>query len=200
MTINSVAVGEAVLDSTMNQLITNVNGSPNRAVITVSTTWSIPNGVHQFKVTVCGGGGCGNPGATGGGGEGSFPCLGGPGGISPYASVIVSGQDIGSSFSVTIGVGGNPNVGGSSSFGTLLSMTGGAVGGTPNTTVPSYIGLKGSPGIVGGTLAASAIKHAYGPIYDYVNNIPRNYGEGGPGVYPGDPISPGAPGVVIIEW
>ena len=57
MTIASVAADEPVQASTTNQLIANVNASPGIAIFTANGTFSVPNGVHKFMVTLCGGGG-----------------------------------------------------------------------------------------------------------------------------------------------
>ena len=57
MTIATVAADDPVTASAINQLIANVNASPGVAIITSNTTWAVPNGVHKFRVSICGGGG-----------------------------------------------------------------------------------------------------------------------------------------------
>lgn len=147
---------------------------------------------------MCGGGGSGGEAGTVGGGEDIAATPGGPGGDSIARRIWVSGADIGTSYSVTIGAGGATGAAGSSSsFGTLLTVSGGGVGASdgPSPTVP---GTKGTPGTASaGTLAASAL--AIGnkalAIYDTPSNVPRAYGEGGLVT-----DAAGAPGIVIVEW
>jgi hypothetical protein len=86
-------------------------------VFTSSGTFTVPAGITQATITVVGGGGGG--GAT---------LQGGTGG---YAKVYITG--LSGSYTVTVGAGGNGGAsgtaGGTSSFGSLISCTGGAVGG-----------------------------------------------------------------------
>src|SRR5574337_433503 len=136
--IESVAVDNPVLASTMNQVIDNVNSSPGRAVFTANGSWTVPSGVHKFKVTMCGGGGRGGEGYSYFGGEsgGGGTWNGGPGGDSPMISAVIAGQAVGATFAVTVGAAGHGALGsppntaaGSSSFGSLMSVAGGGVGG-----------------------------------------------------------------------
>ncbi len=178
MTLETVAVDDPVLASTMQQVIANVNGSPGRAIYTSNGTWSVPNGVHKFKVTLCGGGGANGPDGTSGSGEDSYVVPGGAGGTSPLISAVVAGVDLGTTFAITIGaVGATVGAGGgTTSFGTLMSCTGGGGGGGP-----------GSPGASGVATFPAGAPSVYHSNLLYVSSSGVPYGQGGPGI-------------VVIEW
>lgn len=126
MALSNVAGGDPVLASTMNQIIANVNGSPGRAVFTQNGSWSVPNGVHSFKVYATGGGGCETPGYMTSGEDPTWVTAI-PGKSSPLVSAIFSNVDIGTTFVITVGAGGTGGSpqGGTTSFGTSISVTGG---------------------------------------------------------------------------
>jgi hypothetical protein len=190
MTLLTVAPDEAIQASLMNQIIANINGSPGLAIFTSTGTWAVPSGVHRFRVSLCGGGGSSGPMLTVGSGIDAYSIPGYSGGNSIARRVIVTGADIGTSYSITVG-----GPGGTSSFGTLLSISGGGDGTTSG---------KGSVGgVAGGSLAASsiAISNQSIAIYDSPRNEPRGYGEGGPPLLlTAESPYAGAPGIVIIEW
>jgi hypothetical protein len=177
----------------MNQLIANVNSSPGIAIYTSNGTWAVPSGVHKFCVTLCGGGGGVGPVSVGGGGEDIFSIPGGAGGDSIARRIWVTGADIGTTYSITIGAGGAAESNGSStSFGTLLTIGGGSAGPTGGA------GTKGAPGNpTTGTLISQALSvgNQSVALFDAPGNLMRGYGEGGNQV-----AYAGAPGIVIIEW
>lgn len=115
-------------------------------LFTSSGTFTVPSGVSAVKVTVIGGGG-GGGGATAGVGQIS---VGGGGGGGGTAIKWVTGLVPGSTVTVTVGIGGSGNSGsnglaqsgGTSSFGTHCSATGG-VGGA---LVGNNAGVGGSGG------------------------------------------------------
>lgn len=192
MTLSSVAPDDPVEAPLMNQLIANVNASPGVAIITASGTWAVPSGVHKFRVTLCGGGGTGGDFGVGGSGEDVFSTPGGPGGDSIARRIWVAGADIGTTYSITVGA-----AGGSTSFGSLLTVSGGGVGASDSTSAVTP-GSKGAAGtITGGSMSGSAL--AVGnesvAIYDTPYNIPRAFGQGGLRT-----SDAGAPGIVVIEW
>lgn len=199
MTIASVAADDPVAVSAINQLIANVNSSPSAVIITSNTTWAVPAGVHKFRVSICGGGGSAGEFGSSGGGEDFFLTPGGPGGDSLMRRIWVSGADLGTSYSITIGAGGGAGLaaaGGSSSFGTLLTVSGGGAGASDSATA-GVAGSKGSTGTPSGTLSGSAlaIGNESVAVYNMPYNIPQAYGQGGLKT-----SDAGAPGIVIIEW
>lgn len=199
MTIASVAVDEAVSASVINQIIANMNSSPNAVVFTSNGLWSVPNGVHKFRVTMCGGGGSGGPEGFVNAGEDGYATVGGQGGDSLARRIWVSGVELGTSYAITIGAGGATGESGSAtSFGALLTVGGGGVGAIGSNVSNLVVAAKGSVGVVtGGTLTASVltVDNKSAAIYDSPGNYARGFGEGGIGT-----DAPGAPGIVIIEW
>lgn len=191
MTVSTVAADDPVEASTMNQLIAKINGSPNRQVFTSNGTFTVPAGCHKFRVLICGAGGAGGDDGTGGGGEDFYTIPGGEGGYSPLYEAYISGQDIGSSFSVTVGAGGT-GTGGTSSFGTLISVTGGGKG---STGASSGMALRGSTGSASGSAASGALRTECPFVYTDVSGEPRSYGSGGLAAG-----TNGYPGIVIVEW
>lgn len=172
MTIDAVAVDDPVQASTMNQLILGANGSPGRAVIVANGTWSVPDGVHKFKVTVGSGGHGGASDTYGGSGEDSYLIPGAPGANGKIGSSCVAGVEPGTSYSITIGAGGGADTaGGTTSFGTLMSASSSAV-----------------------SFAAGSTSNAYHPPM-LCNSGGTLYSGGGAGSG-----GTGAQGFVMIEW
>lgn len=50
MTLSTVAVDDPILASREQQIIANINASPGRQVFTSNGTFSVPNGIHKFRV------------------------------------------------------------------------------------------------------------------------------------------------------
>ena len=131
----------AKLPAVDGSLLTGISSSTGPAsvqVFTSSGTWTRPSGVISIIVEVVGGGGGGGANAGGGGGAGG------------YSRELI---DVSALASETVTVGGaggggttsgnrNGGAGGTSSFGSYLSCTGGALG---------YGGSNGASGGVGGT-------------------------------------------------
>lgn len=189
MTIDAVAPDEPIQASTQNKLIANANTSPGRVIFTSSGIWSVPAGVFQFKVTLAGGGGKGGD-AYGSFYEGfTYLGEGGRGGDAPMCSKIISGQDTGASFAITIGAGAiGGGLGGTTSFGALLQSTGGGPG-TGGASPPA----QGSFGTHNGQML-----HTSQLFLISQNN---GYGQGGAGGnYYGSPGNNGNPGICVIEW
>ena len=182
MTISTVSKGEAVLASSYNQLVANVNGSPGRSIFTSSGTFTVPAGCHKFKVWICGAGGHGGA-ATG------TPPYAGDGGDSPLVSALFSGVDVGTTFAITVGSVSSSG-GGSSSFGTSLVVSGGS-GGTSNADT------DGADGSVTTNTGSSIMYHAH----VLLDSSGSAYGVGGAGATAqGGSGSAGTQGVVMIEW
>lgn len=114
---------------------------PNIQVFTTNGTFIVPTNVTRVKVEVWGGGG--------GGGKGSQSYNGGGGGAGGYAFNVLSVTN-GASYLVTVGIGGTNGVSGTfSSFGGLVSATGGGAG-------TNAVSVNGGGGI-GGTTTNSIV-------------------------------------------
>lgn len=83
-------------------------GVPNQVVLTSSAAWTVPSGVTQAKIQLCGGGG----GGGGGGSTGTF-YTGGAGGGGGYCEFVANFSSI-STLNITIGAGGNGGAAGTS--------------------------------------------------------------------------------------
>jgi hypothetical protein len=204
--INNVAVNDPITADTMNAVIDNINGSPNRVVIVANTVWSVPVGVTNFKVFLAGGGGGGgNVGSVGIGEGETMQTPGGDGGDAPMISCVFTGAAEGQNYPITIGAAGgaaagtNAGAGTATSFGTM-SSSGGAAGsnGGASTTPP----LKGNPGTAAFPVGVlGAVYHDNGVFGSgYVARRMRGFGSGGDGAQPGIAATAGRPGAVIIEW
>ncbi len=162
---------------------------------TSSGTWTKPAGVNKVIVELVGGGGAGGFGASGGAGAGG------------YSKKFIS-SGLGSTETVTIGAGGlatgagNGNNGGSTSFGSHLSATGGQGGGGSGFEggigSNGNINLRGERGNApdgnGGASYLSASAHYISPTgqpgLSYGGGASRDYGAGS--------LAHGANGFVIV--
>jgi hypothetical protein len=111
---------------------------------TSSGTWTKPVGLKFITVKAWGGGGSGGRADSGGYG-------GGGGGGGGYAEKTIMADDLGTTETVTIGNGGaatasvgNGNVGGNTTFGSLLTAYGGGAGGGVNSSSGAGGGGGGS--------------------------------------------------------
>jgi len=191
-------------------------------VFNTSGTFIVPNGVTTLRATAIGGGGAGGYHAT-------MP--GGGGGAGGTAVGIVTNLTPGMSIAVTVGAGGagsdTPGTGfsgGTSSFGTFLSASGGQGGGGGTAVqfaMPGGAGGTGSGGQynVGGSMGSDSIVVACrggdggGPGHGRGASGPEGgfgatgYGGGGGGggcTTSGSPVGSaggaGSVGIVIIEY
>ena len=179
---------------------------PVTTIYTSPGTWGAASGnLKSVKVTViAGGGGAGGTGANAtsgagggaGGGYGFFPTPGNPALASPVA-VTVGSAGAGAPQPAATGVSaGNP--GGTSSFGALLSATGGGGGLAPSgtsgaggafTNSPTNFGGPGTPGnIISIYSTTNPTTQAYG------GSSWGNYGVGGAGSGPFSSPTTGNPG------
>jgi hypothetical protein len=186
-----------------------------------SSSWTVPANVTRIEVLVIGGGGggsdCNNTGL-------GYRISGGGGGAGGAAQGIYTVTP-GTVYTVTVGAGGaRQSNGGTTSFGALISATGGFGASFSNNVVsPGGLGGQGSGGTVfsvpgepgqsgqtyalifpgrgGGSLFSGA-----GAAISGENSPAVGPGSGGGGVY--DPVqsnsvfagSAGAPGIVIVKW
>lgn len=184
MTLSTVAVNDPVLASTHQQVIAKVNASPGRRVFLANGTFSVPTGIHKFRVYVASGGQGGHAVLTMGAGEDSFLVTGPNGNDGYLVSVDYAGVDIGTSFAVIVGAGGaiHEGAGGTSSFG-AFSVTGASGAGRGTVTPPG---------------GSTPMYHMNGL---YCNNTGIPYGSGGAGGTAAlDAALPGTQGVVVVEW
>lgn len=191
MTVNTVAVSDPILASTHQQIIANVNASPGRQIFTSNGTFSVPNGIHKFRVYIASGGQGGYPTAEEGVPPDSYTVDGAKGNDGFLVSAEFSGVEIGTSFAVVVGAGGAVGEGvgyggpgGTSSFGATFSITGASTAGRGTVTLPT------SP---------NAMYHTNGL---YCDNTGRPYGDGGAGAV-ASPVAgstTGNQGVVVVEW
>jgi hypothetical protein len=149
-TLTNKTIGSSQLTGALPALdgsaLTGISGAAQTVeVFTSSGTYTKPSGLVAVKVTVVAGGGGGaflnntsvNTGGGGGGGGGT-------------SIRIIPAATLGATETVTVGAGGTPNAtGGTSSFGTLSTATGGATGGSSTGLTSSTGGNDGGLGGVG---------------------------------------------------
>jgi hypothetical protein len=158
-----------------NALSISASGVPTMQVFTSSGTFTVPAGVSRIMVAAWGGGG--------GGGASYGQYSGGGGGGGGFGQGVFSVTP-GTLFTVTVGAGGSlgspsgttPQSGGTTSFGSLLSASGGGasqnaglatgpqiggLGGTSSATL-NITGAQGSGGATGSSVSsASSSNQAY---------------------------------------
>lgn len=212
--------------SAINALQNSPKGFSHITVIAASTPWVVPDGTNLLKVRLCGGGG---------GGGGSFGAnsagVGGAGGGYAEGIFAVTG---GSTIAVTIGAGGSAGAasptpggtGGTTSFGALISATGGEGGAAGNMAIAitpngGGIGTGGDlqmPGLGGGfgylvggvNQMAAGTGGAVYSIGSNVTSVAQNAaldgtapiwpGIGGKGGVLGGAGAEGASGFVVLEY
>jgi len=192
-----------------------VGGSFRAQEFLVSGTWTSPAGVTEVWVTACAGGGGGGGNST----SVTTSCSGGGGGgDSVYRKKLTVTAS--TAYTITIGAGGAAGVvsatsssvtagetGGTTSFGALLSLSGGVGGARTVSDVP---GNGGSPGGPGGTVGMTggyrvATYDPYPRIAYGGTSFPGGYGAGGRGSYwrgtgAGSTARAGNQGYMLIEW
>ena len=186
-----------------NQVNTNISGSaaPIVTIYSSPATWTKPGTVKSVRVTICAGGGGGigvnnGSGSAGGGGGaagyGYFPAPSIPG---PTAVTVGAAGTAGSAPGA--GTQGSGGTGGTSSFGALISATGGAGG-----TAAPVVGNSGPA--AGGTITSGptvlGVNGGASPYYVAPSSTsgaggPSMFGSGGIGRLTGVATNPGNPGV-----
>lgn len=187
------------------------SGKGRQAFFVSSSTWTCPGDVTSVIVSMCGGGGGGGgaTGSTGGGGGGGAQCR------TKETAVVVPGT----SYTVTIGAGGaggGPDqvgiAGGVTSFGILLSTSGGSGGarGTFPTAGGAAGGAGGVDGGTGGSAGAGVVggsgggtRYGGGGLGGASTNVGGaggSFGGGGGGGNASASGGAGAGGFIHIEW
>lgn len=208
------AVPKQQVDSLISEALTDFIPTVSRGykLLTSSTVFEVPADVTSMKVTVVGGGGGGAKGTTalGGGGGGGGVAIQEVTGLTPGSSiqVTVGGAGLGTTIAGTSG-----KSGGTSSFGSYVSATGGAggafylggVGGTGSGAGLNFSGSSGATsaeGSGGGTCGGSTGMFGGSPGYGSGNPSQNatGYGHGGGGTVSSQTSGNGSPGLVILEW
>jgi len=175
--LTGAVTGSGTFDGSGDLSITTSAGSVihGKQMFTSSGTFTVPDGVTEVWVSMCGGGG------GGGGGGGSYNAISGAGGggAAAYlakAVTVTSGESI----TITIGAagsagasGGSGGSGGTSSFGSRLSCAGGGGGGTGLSASGTSSG--GSAGGTGGS--------AGGCYYLGTDGVPWGSFQGGGSIF-----------------
>jgi hypothetical protein len=126
-----------------------------RFFITASQTYAPDDAIKLLYVRGVAGGGGGGGGTVAATTSGTFEAAGGSGGAGgAYGELMINDAMIAASYSVTVGAAGaagssaSGGAGGQSSFGTLLTLAGGAGGITngPSTAASVYAGTLGGTG------------------------------------------------------
>jgi hypothetical protein len=151
--------------------LTNLSCVPSITVFTTNGTFVVPTNVTKIIVELWGAGGGGGRGTNIPSPDGIAGVGGGGGGAGGYAWNVFS-VNPGASYAVTIGVSSTGQDGTSTSFGGLLSATGGSAG--ANGTAVGGAGVGGAGGIGSGSL----YNVTGGPG---VAGIWEGYGSGGAG-------------------
>ena len=189
--------------------------APQVVTFTSSGTWTKDAGLKYVVVEVqaAGGGGCGAD-------NGDTPGIGNGGAGGGYGKKIILASALSATETVTIGAGGGGTVsnssptagtsGGDSSFGALVTATGGAGGATNRDTfsaggtaslgdvnIPGSAGYVGFVGLV--TLGGDSFLGKGGLGKTNTQIVARGYGAGGAGGYEGDYNGGnGTAGIVIV--
>ena len=145
--------------------IVNLNTTvPNVSILTSSGTFTVPSGISRLRVICIGGGGGGGIASPG-----NRAYAGGYGGLGEALISVTPGQQI----SYTIGAGGlsgsgySGAAGGTTSFGSYITSTGGA-GGAPHYGPPPATGAAGVGSFGGGATKlsnAQTLRAIYGAEY-----------------------------------
>jgi hypothetical protein len=180
-------------------------------IFTSSGTFTVPSGVTTVYVTGCGGGGGGLDSWGSGGGAGAW-CMKVPVTVTP-----------GGTISVTVGSGGSVNNnGGASSFGSHITLGGGATGNGGGNTESSYalggslsfgsgvsgLGANGQGGKFSNHASAGhgeAGSTPFGQTGRNSNtssstNDTKGYGAGGHSGWGSSYTATGNPGFILVEW
>ncbi|MEN6411624.1 MAG: hypothetical protein ABFC84_02535 [Veillonellales bacterium] len=187
--------------------IDQIPAAHGKQLFTASGTFTVPAGVTQVWISLCGAGGNGGSHSNGSNGF----CGGGGGGAAANMAYNVTGLTPGAEIAVTIGA----VPGGATSFGSYISCAGGGTGGNGSYAFPGTGGVAGG---AGGVPGESGMYNVDGSTQTPINtNTPpgggclfgvggiesngAGYGAGGAGgKSTHDAGYSGAPGMCLVEW
>jgi len=167
--------------------VTSAYTGPNFQGFGTNGTFTVPSGVTRISVSVWAGGGGGSASS---GGCGVYGQIGGDGG---FANAFITGLTPGATIAVTIGSGGaggtntgNGSAGGTSSFGSYITCTGGSGG----TYSAGGVATHGSPSVSGATYRLRSSPYNSSPAFNNGGGTAGGYGSatnsgGGGGGYGG---------------
>lgn len=201
-TVGGIIAGSGLSINGSGILSADVPATPSRGyrMFLYSGTFTVPEGVEEVWLSMCGGGGGGKQGHyvnegdshSGGGGGGAHAIL-------AQNTAVTPGEVI----TITVGAGGNAaSAGGTSSFGPYVSCAGGG-GATGTSDSGNAGGPGGSPGTIGELFGS--VGTGGGCIFGQGSGKPTvnagGFGAGGAGGGSGGAAgSKGSQGFVLIQW
>ena len=201
-TIGGIIAGSGLSINSSGILSADIPATPSRGyrMFLYSGTFTVPEGVEEVWLSMCGGGGGGKQGHyvnegdshSGGGGGGAHAIL-------AQNTAVTPGEVI----TITVGAGGNAgSAGGTSSFGPYVSCAGGG-GATGTSDSGNAGGPGGSPGTIGELFGS--VGTGGGCIFGQGSGKPTvnagGFGAGGAGGGSGGAAgSKGSQGFVLIQW
>jgi hypothetical protein len=170
-------------------------------LFTSSSSWTAPTGVTKVRVIIIGGGAGGTTNGCGGG------AAGGVGGLAYGVYTVTPGT----SYTVTVGAGGaggsaSSTAGGTSSFGALVSATGGARAPSNSTGGAAGIGTGGTfrnyyvTNVMGFPFGGTSSYNPAASTAAVTWSITSNFCPGSNGTDTGSVGTGGVSGIVFLEW
>jgi hypothetical protein len=187
--------------TTVKTSTTATNATHGVKAFTSTGTFVVPAGITTVWVTICGGGG-GGGGAVGGSGGGADAKIAQPvTGLTPGEEIAIT---IGAKGKGGVSGGASATAGGTSSFGSFVSASGGGKG---NNASGSGGAAGGPGGAKGNTSTAAMGANGGGSMFGAggiggtgAGGDAGGYGAGGAGGASASNGGDGSPGFVLVEW